>query len=440
MDEPFTIFHSQQSLSELMELFRNENNPPLFFLIMHFWIGLFGIEAEAIRVVPVVISALTAPVILVVVRRHFDEFTAWSVAIMFLLSDLHQYQAHDARAYPLFILLTVWSLHHFLSLVEKPSKLHVIGLGVSGALLIYNHFLGSVVLMSYAIVTLASKQLRVRILLYMIGAGAVVVLAFLPYAPILFHRLSVTAENGGTWVPKPGFEGLYNLLWAFCNQPVVVVSVLTVMAFGIIFSFKNRQFPSTKEGVIYALFLIPYLGLFVSSQWFPVYMSRYLSFISIAFFLTVIRLSLKIIPNKWMVVPAFLLVIGFVASFQPKQGHQTDERVMIEHLMSVRNPNEAILVNPEWTKLSFAYHFSRSIFKDHTHLNERLNRENIFPVYSIKDLPEGFKDKFSVAYQITPVNNNSDWIQNFKSDIQVNYPNVRTDTAISENMLLVYRK
>ena len=43
-DEPFSVYHSQLSLEHLLGIFQSENNPPLHFLLLHYWIKFFGIS------------------------------------------------------------------------------------------------------------------------------------------------------------------------------------------------------------------------------------------------------------------------------------------------------------------------------------------------------------------------------------------------------------
>ena len=49
IDEPFSIFYAQQDLGDLMSVFMDENNPPLHFVLLHYWINLFGISPLAVR-------------------------------------------------------------------------------------------------------------------------------------------------------------------------------------------------------------------------------------------------------------------------------------------------------------------------------------------------------------------------------------------------------
>ncbi len=60
LDEPFTLYHSQQSLKELWSMLKWENNPPLYFFVLHFWIKLFGVGVLSARILPMLFGALAA--------------------------------------------------------------------------------------------------------------------------------------------------------------------------------------------------------------------------------------------------------------------------------------------------------------------------------------------------------------------------------------------
>jgi mannosyltransferase len=186
MDEPFTLFHSQKPIAELLDLFRHENNPPLFFLIMHYWIGMFGLEPEYVRIVPVVISAITTPIIYIFGKKHFTKTTGIAAALLFLFSDLHQYHAHDVRAYSLFTLLAVLSLYYYLNLKAGKWK-DILLLGFLNALLLYNHFFGAIILIVQGFSILSIKKKR-AVLLPFLAAGLVSLTFYAVYIPILWER------------------------------------------------------------------------------------------------------------------------------------------------------------------------------------------------------------------------------------------------------------
>jgi mannosyltransferase len=57
-DECFSIFYSQQPFSNILDVSKWEPPPPLFNLILHCWIKLFGVSEFGVRLFPAMCSSL----------------------------------------------------------------------------------------------------------------------------------------------------------------------------------------------------------------------------------------------------------------------------------------------------------------------------------------------------------------------------------------------
>jgi mannosyltransferase len=113
-DELFSIYFSRQDLGFLLgEGWRQETNPPLYFLLLRGWIGLFGDSAVAARSLSLVAGAATLPVVFRIARAMGLRNGAWLATALYLTSALPARYAVMARPYALwmFVLsLAIWAL------------------------------------------------------------------------------------------------------------------------------------------------------------------------------------------------------------------------------------------------------------------------------------------------------------------------------------------
>ena len=129
-DEPFTIYHAQFDLINLIDYLKNYNNPPLFEILIHFWIKLFGVSELSVRILPMLFSSFAVLFIYNIGKTFFDEVTAVVSSVLFTFSVMQIWYAHDCRVYSLFLLLTLSSFYLFFSLLkhERLSKAQLFGL------------------------------------------------------------------------------------------------------------------------------------------------------------------------------------------------------------------------------------------------------------------------------------------------------------------------
>ncbi|MCE3260659.1 MAG: putative rane protein, partial [Bacteroidetes bacterium] len=110
-DEPFSIYHAQFGISTLIDQLKGYNNPPLFEIILHYWIKLFGISPLSVRMLPLLFGALGPVALYYFVRKHFSVRTAIVSSLLLSFSTLLVYYSHDCRVYTLFMLLSILSMH-----------------------------------------------------------------------------------------------------------------------------------------------------------------------------------------------------------------------------------------------------------------------------------------------------------------------------------------
>ncbi|HEX7412533.1 MAG TPA: glycosyltransferase family 39 protein, partial [Bacteroidia bacterium] len=106
LDEPFSIYHAQFALPALIKQLANYNNPPLFEIVLHFWIKLFGISPLAVRTLPALIACLCPVLLYYFAKRNFSIRAGITSSLLLTFSSLLLFYSHDCRVYSLFVLLS----------------------------------------------------------------------------------------------------------------------------------------------------------------------------------------------------------------------------------------------------------------------------------------------------------------------------------------------
>lgn len=407
LDEPFSIFHSQQTLAELFELFPKENNPPLHYLVLHFVIQLFGIEAWSVRLPSLILSCLTAALLFRSGERHFGRITGVAAAAMFTVCNFHIYHAHEARTYSLFIFLTVLALDRFLRLAHEPAKTsNYIWLGVWNALLIYSHFLGFWVLLAQgASFFLLRRKGTIwwRLGLSWTGTG----LLYLPYLFVLLARVG-NYSSVGTWMWQPQWTELYGNINRFLNGKLGTIALALVLLIGVVMWLlsKSREtklpdWAKERRFWVVALFFgLIYFGMFgISFLISPVFLDRYLLYSTIPLFLFLARLTDGLFADqrmKWGAIAVLLTGMAINLNLNPSNERPVDTLVMqISQLKSEQTP---LVICPPYRDLAVLYHLDREAFEDYPNKSQRLQNLNIYPLQAAGEIPADIANRNDLLF------------------------------------------
>lgn len=395
IDEPFTIYHAQFDFFNLINYLKNYNNPPLFEIILHFWIKLFGITAIGVRLLPMIFSSLTVFFIYRIGIKFFNKRIAILSSALFTLSTINIYFAHDCRVYSLFVLLTTISFYLFFTLLkskERFSWLNVLIFSLVNLSLIYGHYFGFFVLGLEFLITILF-YLRDKGVLIRYFAGSFFILAFyIPQIFVLWGRTKTSISNG-TWVKPPeGIESLYNMLWTFCNEPVPTVICIVLLLVAVISYLlkKGKQIENPYSKYIILWFMVPFLFMFFISYTVPMFLDRYLLFVSPAFYiLLALSLSYLIESSKLFIIGAIVLLSLFIFSATLNPSKKRDVEGVVNYIRSKKDEKTIIIGCGYDFILNFAYYYNLDHFKvkdqnfEYTELENFLAKENIYFVNTL---------------------------------------------------------
>lgn len=401
-DEPFTIYHAQMDVGSIVRQLYQGNNPPLYEVMMHYWLKLSGFNTFWMRFPSAVFSSVTAVVLFQMGRKNHSFEAGLVAALLYTFSNLHLVFAHEVRVYAWFLMLTVLSMHLFMGLFRRPSFSRTAALILLNALLMYSHYFGFFVVLIQFLSVIIIAEMRKKLLLKIILMCGGVLIIFFPNLYILINRFSDSAANG-TWIEKPnGIDSLYNMLWIFSNQPLNTVLCIVVLTAGLLTALLKKRFKPEHlfSKVVLLWFLFPFLFLFAISYKVPVFIDRYVAFCSFGYYLLIAILLFSFFPDKKKLGYAFsgILVVIFAVTFKPNLTNKRDVKSLVSYVREIKKEDKTLLISSHDFLLNFCYYYDRELFRNYDNHNiyermtRKFNREEIYPLYAF-DASVPLKDK-----------------------------------------------
>ena len=381
-DEPFSVYFAQMDISDIIRHLKSGNNPPLYEILLHYWIRIWGIEEVVVRIPSLIFTALTASYMYSIGHRFFNQQVGVVSATVFTFSNYATLFAHEARVYALFGLLTTMSFYYFLKWLNGMDKrwdffFMVIIYGV----LLYAHYFGLMVAGIHVLLALALNKGKSSLKKY----GLVLAMSLLLFAPYLLIviRRAIDTYDVGTWLTPPnGWLSMSYVLTLFFNSYQLVIILILVGLFVGIVSIRRLHRVHQNSIVIIAWFLIPLLGMFGISYYFPMFHDRYLmhSFVGGCLFVGVLFDTLPV--RKLMsgaLAGIFLSVFIFYSIRNIDNGRHTAQA--IEKVQSLKDESTRVILYPKYNMIGYAYYFNRNRFR------------KFDDDYGYYKLVEGFKDE-----------------------------------------------
>lgn len=393
MDEPFSIWWAQHDLKDILTMLKTENNPILHFLLLHFWIKIFGISAMSVRMPSVIFSALTAVVVILAGARSFGRKTGIFAALIYSLSTMQVYFAHEARVYAMFEFFAACNLYLCLAIIRNPKHRSLfVWLFICDLLLVYSHYFGWVVV-GVQLLVLLLLPVRQQIWKPLIFVSVLLMLCYIPNIFIFIDRFFIS--SGGTWVPKPKFTELYGNINRFLNSRYVTLTILLFATASLLLIIVKRRMAQLVKNiksdsfyVVLLWFAVPYCAMFAISYIVPVFLDRYILFTSVGLYL-LIAVCFDVLPlPDWakssylLIIPVFMLVF-----FNLNPDHKRKVKVLSDIVRLEKSENNIVMISPEYSYLEFVYHYDIKAFRDYNNTLLRMNDSGIFAVRTTNDLP-----------------------------------------------------
>jgi mannosyltransferase len=232
LDEALSVNIAKLPLGKIPGALRHDGAPPLYYVLLHFWMMAFGEGNVAVRALAGVASVASLPLAWLAGRRLGGRRLAWASLLFLASSPFAISYATSARMYSFMIL---WALLGFLALaraLEQPSTIRLACVAAVTAGVLYTHYWGIyLVAVTGLWLLLRSKRLGRRGLrptwmvsvsedpdqraswsgFLAVAAGS---LAFLPWLPSFIFQ---TFHTGTPWSNAAGLGDILTVLGQYAG-------------------------------------------------------------------------------------------------------------------------------------------------------------------------------------------------------------------------------
>jgi mannosyltransferase len=203
LDEAQSVAIARLPLPQLFDALRQDGSPPLYYLLLHWWIGLFGQGDLAVRSLSGVFGVLALPLAWRLTRQLAGVRTAQAVLLLLATSPFAVRYSSETRMYSLMVLLTVLGAMAVRLAVRRRGLWPVLAVAAVTAGLMLTHYWGFYLLAVVGILALVALRTHRGPALRVIAGlvlGGVVFLAWVP-------SFLVQVEHTGTpWAGRGGIQ------------------------------------------------------------------------------------------------------------------------------------------------------------------------------------------------------------------------------------------
>src|SRR5512134_494727 len=107
-DEGYSVYFATESLSRLLWLTARDIHPPLYYALLHLWLGMSGGPSpENGRILSILFGGLALPLQYWLARAMFParQLIAWIALLLLTFSPIHLYYSQEIRMYGLALTL-----------------------------------------------------------------------------------------------------------------------------------------------------------------------------------------------------------------------------------------------------------------------------------------------------------------------------------------------
>jgi mannosyltransferase len=363
-DEAVNLWWAELPFAEMVRTVLDSDNPPLFFVLLHGWIRVFGIGAFAVRALPSLLAAAATALTWLAARRTLPVRVAWLALPVLLVSPaLHEY-AHELRPSTLACALAAASIALLPWLPRRRAWIAVAAYALLDVALVCSHYLALLFFpVQLAIAALTMERATLRRLL------CAQALAVTMLVPIAWWVVVVNHVRPHIWLTRPGLTEVREVLAALSGNLAALSALAVLAVLGLVRAFRRRPL---DEGMTWRAVLAaacwglgPPLADALLSQIQPMFQVRYVLYATPGLVLLTVSL-VEVLPLPPPGRVAVVLVLALVAAtgfrLAPAKPHDWD--TALARVQELRGPDGWLVLHPRWHYRVLSYYLDRDGFRN----------------------------------------------------------------------------
>jgi 4-amino-4-deoxy-L-arabinose transferase-like glycosyltransferase len=357
MDEGLSVGISSHSLTSIPGVLRHDGSPPLYYLLLHIWMSLFGSSESQTHGLSLLIALLSIPAGMWTAWSLFGRRAGLIAGVLFALNPFITAYAEETRMYTLMTLLGLLATAAFIHAFVHRRRAYLILFAVCQALMLYTHSWGIFYGLGAAVALIpiwqVSDDRRAILRDAVIAFGAAAIL-FLPWLPTLLYQ---AAHTGSPWDSTPNLGAPVQISRNLMGGDRATAALVLGSAIGLSALWMRSRRRSPEALAMWAMILMPIgtLGFgWILSHFTPVWAFRYFAPI-VAALLLLAALGLARARGLGLIALA-LTVIFWInpSSFTAK--YKSDMRDLSGELAPYLHAGDVVLVaQPEQVPLAWYY-------------------------------------------------------------------------------------
>jgi uncharacterized membrane protein len=238
-DEAFSIELANSSILGVINGSAQDIHPPLYHILLHYWINLFGDSEFSTRFMSVLFGLVAIFMIYKVGSLILDEEAGILSALLLALSSFHIYYSQEARMYSLMVLLTLLSMYFFLKILSNRNVIDVVGYALSSTFLIYTHYFGLFIILAQNIYIFTLFLLKEddykQTFKRWVPLQLIIIVLFSPWIMVFIRQVLLAQSGYGIgWMPMPSIHSIIRSFNLYSGSNLLLAFFVILSSFSLV--------------------------------------------------------------------------------------------------------------------------------------------------------------------------------------------------------------